>query len=334
MSMIESLPFEPDRSPKAPVSALSRGMPADLRPALTADEVGIFREDGFLVLPRACDESEVRDIRALLMNLFALRAGREEGNQFDMLSLDKDGESIQPQIVKPSLYAPALLRTAHFRRMRDVARQLLGHDAELCFDHSILKLAGKRAATPWHQDEAYNLDSNFDYDQISFWMPLQDVSEENGCMRYVPGSNRGPLLPHRSLNDDPRIQAIECPVDSFDESAARAYPVPAGWCILHDGRTLHSALPNGSNTDRLVYVLAFRGALRPRREPQRLTWLQSRRTASDERSQRWRRQGGVLVVLWRRVRKVLKSDLRTLPFKLRRLLHTLRMNRMGDRRPE
>lgn len=293
--------------------------------ALSAAEVQRFSDEGYLVAPLVCEQTELQTIRSILLGLFKQQAGRDEGNQFDMLSLDGSGrEAIQPQIVKPNLYAPALLRTAHFRRVQAMALQLLGPGAEFSFDHSILKPAGKNAATPWHQDEAHNNDPHFRYEQISFWMPLQDVSEENGCMRYVPGSNHGPVLPHRSLNDDPRIHAIECPVEYFNESAARAQPAPAGGCILHGGRTLHSALPNRSAADRLVYVLAFRGPPVPRRDPVRFTWIESKRTASLERNLRWRRHGGFWVLLLRRLRQVLQSDFRTLPDKLQKLMHLCR----------
>ena len=94
------------------------------------------------------------------------------------------------------------------------------------------------------------------------------VTLHNGCMSYVPGSNLGALLPHRSFGDDPRVHAIECPGEHFDQALAQPQPVAAGTCILHAGRTLHSALPNRSDGGRLAYVLAFRGPLLPRREPQ------------------------------------------------------------------
>ena len=292
---------------------------------LSAAEAQRFRDEGYLVVPELCDRAELQEIRSILLGLFEQRAGHAEGNQFDMLSLDRKGtEAIQPQIVKPSLYAPALLRTPHFRRVQAMARQLLGADAEFSFDHSILKPAGKAASTPWHQDEAHSPDRNFRHDQISFWMPLQDVSEENGCMRYVPGSNHGPVLPHRSLNDDPRIHALECPTRYFDESAALAQPVPAGWCILHGGRTLHSALPNRSAADRLVYVLAFRGPPIPRGEPGNFTWLETKRTAGIERNLHWRLHGGFLVLVLRWLRRVFRSDFRALQFKLQRLAHLRR----------
>jgi len=50
----------------------------------------------------------------MLQGLFECRAGHDEGQQFDMLGLDRDGQApIQPQILKPGLYAPALLQTQY-----------------------------------------------------------------------------------------------------------------------------------------------------------------------------------------------------------------------------
>lgn len=288
--------------------------------ALSAAQVRQFRESGFLVVPRLCDALELTEVRKILQGLFRQQAGRAEGNQFDMLSLDHQGlDAIQPQIVKPSLYAPSLLRTPYFHRVHALARQLLGADAQFSFDHSILKLAGRAAATPWHQDEAHNSDPLFRHEQVSFWMPLQDVSEDNGCMRYVPGSNHGPVLPHRSPNDDPRIHALECPAESFDESSALAQPVPAGACILHGGRTLHGALPNRSTVDRLAYVLVFRGPPIARELASQFTWLATKRTAGLERGQRWRSRGGFVILLLRWLRRTLHSDLHTLSLRLRKL---------------
>lgn len=296
--------------------------PAEAAAPLGESQCESFRQRGFLVLPALCEADEQQDIRELLLRLFDAQTGREEGNHLDMLGLDLGQQpALQPQLVKPGLYAPALLQTRYFRRVEALARQLLGPGAEFSFDHSILKPAGSAAATPWHQDEAHHLDPHFHHEQISFWMPLQDVTLDNGCMRYVPGSNRGALLPHRSFGDDPRIHAIECLARYFDETAAEPQPVSAGSCILHSGRTLHSALPNHSGAGRLAYVLAFRGPLLPRPEALLFPWQAAKQTASLERSRRWRRQGGYRVLLRRRLNNLLHSDLRSLPIRLRKLVH-------------
>jgi ectoine hydroxylase-related dioxygenase (phytanoyl-CoA dioxygenase family)/SAM-dependent methyltransferase len=283
--------------------------PRIVDPPLSTTQVRKLHSDGFLVVQDVCDGAELALIRSVLMGLFEQQAGRAEGNQFDMLGLDRSGhDAIQPQILKPSLYAPALQGTAFFRRVQTMAEQLLGPGMRFSFDHSILKPAGKAAATPWHQDEAHGPDPQFHEAQLSFWMPLQDVDEVNGCMSYIPASHLGPLLAHRSVDGDPRIHAIECLSGTFDDRAALAQPAKAGTCILHDGRTLHCALANRSRADRLVYVLAFRGPAVPRPTPLQLAWLEGKRTARLERSRRWRNRGGSWVLLARRLRELRWSD--------------------------
>lgn len=284
-----------------------------------------FRNDGYLVVPSLCSASEQLVIRRALTELFQQQAGRREGNHLDMLGPDcGDQVPRQPQLLKPSLYAPQLLRTDYYSRVRAIARQLLGEDAAFSFDHSILKPAGLGAETPWHQDEAYRADPATRREQISFWMPLQDVGEDNGCMRYVPGSHLGDVLPHRSPDSDPRVHALECLPEYIDESAARTQPVPAGWCILHGGRTLHAALPNRAATDRIAYVISFHGPPIATEETRPFPWLADKATQAADRNKHWRRGAGALVMSGRWLRRAIGADIRSLPHRIRTAFHRLR----------
>lgn len=290
------------------------------RPAEVLSQADMHRyaDQGFLALPNLCDAAELTLIRTTLRELFERRAGRNEGTQFDMLGLDAEGtEARQPQIVKPSVFAPALLRTAYFGRLLAAARQLLGDDAQFSFDHSILKPAGSAASTPWHQDEAHHKHKYLRFRQVSFWMPLQDTPLEMGCMRYIPRSDRGPLLPHGWLDGDPRIHALECSTDNFDESSAVAEPAAAGSCVLHDGRTLHSALPNVSAEDRLAYIVAFTAPAELSRNTPPVTLAPN--ATAKQRRRAWLLRGGFLIYGLRRLRQGLRSNPRSLWLKLRML---------------
>jgi len=305
--------------------AASRGVQfaSNERP-LAAEQASFFAEQGFLSLPEFCVEPELGRLRNHVTALFRYRVGHKEGRQFDMLGMDRDAARMtQPQILNPSLYIPHLLKSSHFKRMSAIAKQLLGPLAQFSFDHSILKPAGSRAATPWHQDEAHHSDRFFRYRQISFWMPLQDTPTESGCMRYIPRSHLGPLLPHGQWNGDARVHAIECDPGSFDDSAAVSWPASAGTCILHDGRTLHSALPNLSLQDRFAYIVAFIGPPLLRESSRAPTVsLPAARTASSERRVKWLLSGGVITVLARRIRLGLRSEPGVLAMKARLLLHS------------
>src|SRR5207302_1600399 len=126
--------------------------------------------------------------------LFDGKVGYERGRQLDMVSPDEDAASPArlSQILNPVEFAPELRETIFRKNAHAVARQLLGDDATLWFEHAISKPALHGAATPWHQDEAHRNDAGVEYQQISFWLPLQQATIENGCLRYLPGSNRGP----------------------------------------------------------------------------------------------------------------------------------------------
>jgi ectoine hydroxylase-related dioxygenase (phytanoyl-CoA dioxygenase family) len=321
MSASGYVPF----APHAMRDTLDRIAGSEERCRVSPREVQAFRDHGFLVVRDLCDARDRLQVESLLQRLFERGAGFAEGNQFDMLDPDRSlGAAVQPQILKPSLYAPLLLQTRYFRRVQALALQLLGADAQFSFDHAIVKRAGSAAATPWHQDDAHHQDPHFQFEQISFWMPLQDVAQDNGCMRYLPGSNRGPLLPHRPLHGDSRMHALECLPEYFDASTALAQPVTAGSCILHDGRTLHGALPNRSGSDRVAYVIAFCGAPVARSDPQRYGWLERQYTARDVRQRRWSRRGGFAVLALRWLQRTLRSGPRSLQLKLRRLAQRMR----------
>ena len=113
-----------------------------------------------------------------------------------------------------------------------------GEEAIPYFEHAILKPAYYGALTPWRQDEAHGSDSG--WEQVSFWMPLQEATLENGCMHYIPRSHRAGILDHTSPGNDSTIPALECRGD-FDPADAVACPLPTGGCAIHHGRTLHYA---------------------------------------------------------------------------------------------
>jgi len=138
-------------------------------------------------------------------------------------------------------------------------------------------------------------------------------------MRYIPGSHRGELLPHHKLNDDPRVHAVECRAEYVDESLAVAVPVGAGSCIAHDGRTVHSALPNVSTEDRYAFTVAFTAPPFLARQT-RADRFVSKDTANIRRRTRWLRRGGFLVYGMRRLRQGWRSSPRAFWLKLRLLV--------------
>jgi len=290
---------------------------------LTPEQIEEFHERGFLSIPNISPPEEVELLRGIFDRLFEQKAGREEGAQFDMVTHD-DGEASQalPAIINPVNFAPELRATVFRANAEAIARQLLGPAVTASFEHAILKPPRFGAATPWHQDEATRVDASFEYEQLSIWMPLQEATPQNGCMQYVPGTNKGDVLPHRSPKNDPKIHAIEC-AGGFDPADAILCPLPPGGATIHHGRTLHYAGPNSSDQPRRAYILAFEIPPKPCTQKRDFYWNHDKQTAGLDRKRRWRKRGGIIIEFVRKVRAGMFRHPARVLFEVRRAIRAI-----------
>jgi hypothetical protein len=274
---------------------------------LSTSEIDQFRRDGFINIRQACSREETIEIRRLLEDLYARKVGVREGAQFDVLNPAETSAITLGQVTNPSNYAPALRKTAFFRKACVLASQILGPKSFNTFDLALMKPAFEGAATPWHQDQAYRK-LNYEFDEITLWLPLQDVDENSGCMQFVPGSHTGQIKPHCSPNSDFKAYSLECCYTPSPEETV-SVPMQLGDCSIHDGRVLHGSPANRSSVIRYAYILIFRNQTVPPTTATPYTWVQQRQDAATERREAWLRRGGFLVVLWRNLRRGQFSNL-------------------------
>ena len=258
--------------------------------SLTTEQVDFYHREGYLALPALMTAEEVEAVRQIYDRLFAQRAGREDGNQFDLAGTDEEGqEATLPQILGPVKYAPELADFPFRATALAIAKQLLGPEAEARGEHAILKPAGIGAPTPWHQDEAY-WNPGLEYESISMWIPLQAATVENGCLQFIPGSFHLGIQPHHSIDNDPRIHGLV--IDQVDPANATACPIPAGGATIHHCRTVHYAGPNQTDQPRRAYILGFGLPTRERDTVRDFYWQREKRTAREARRQAAKERAG------------------------------------------
>jgi len=249
---------------------------------LTDEQVAFYRENGYLVLPELMPADEVARVRAVYDRLFAERAGREVGDQFDLAGTDEEGKEAKlPQILGPSKYAPELLEGRYRANLEHVAKRLLGSEGSVGGDHMIFKPARIGAPTPWHQDQAY-WDPTLDYEALSVWIPLQEATIENGCMWFLPGSHKREILTHHSIGHDTRVHGLE--VEEVDVSKAVACPLAPGGATVHHCRVLHYTGPNVSDVPRRAYIVGAGRPATPRAVPYDFYWNAMKTTARERRA--------------------------------------------------
>ena len=220
-----------------------------------------FARDGFLSIPALTTEADTEQIRALLDPLFA-RFDTLGERAVDLAGPRAPGQPLRsPEINEALILEPRLKNTLTYLRCREVARQLLGVPVGYQFDHAIFKAPQNRTPTAWHQDEAYSQEP-IPLRSVHFWIPLQSVTQSNGCMWFIPGSHRGPLLPHRLLNSrtDGSNKAVSggtLVTDNVDDSQAVACPLAIGGVTVHHPLTLHYTGANQSDSVRKAWIIHF-----------------------------------------------------------------------------
>lgn len=172
------------------------------------------------------------------------------------------------QWVRPSLHHAVFADNAALRAARAVAAEVLDdREPVFAFDQLLYKPPGHAAATPWHQDLAYlhvpftRAGARASQAVVQFWLPLDDVDADTGCMHFLPGLSLDRLLPHcvaAGADDAPdRLLAVADP-GSLPLGDAVAVPLRAGGCTGHGPGTLHYTSPNRSaNRRRRAYIFSF-----------------------------------------------------------------------------
>ena len=135
-------------------------------------------------------------------------------------------------------------------RILDVVEDLIGPDL-LCWNTIFwIKEAGSPSYVSWHQDLNYwGLDAS---DLVSTWIALSPARPESGCMRVLPGSHRGDMLPHDDTYhpDNMLTRGQEIAVE-VDEQKAVTMALEAGEMSIHNVRMAHASGPNLSDDRRI-----------------------------------------------------------------------------------
>lgn len=124
-----------------------------------------------------------------------------------------------------------------------LAEALLQEEARCLGPEWFNKPPGEDAPTPPHQDNYYfNLKPP---NVVTIWLALDQVDEENGCLRYVPGSHREGIRPHgRSA-----ILGFSQGITDFgqaDRAREVAVCLQPGDAVVHHGEMIHRADANRS----------------------------------------------------------------------------------------
>ncbi len=234
---------------------------------VTDADVDSYHENGFLVVRGLATPEEVAVLRE-----DATRVCRGEYSHSRLPPSDP-GESDEQVLARflcihqPHKISPVLLETGvKHAGMAAVLARLIGPDVKCMQSMLFIKPPGFQGQG-WHQDEIYI--PTRDRSLTGGWIALDDATEENGCLRVLPGSHKGVLYEQRDHNNPDEFDGN---VESygFDPSDEIAVEAKTGDIVFFHGYLLHRSFKNRSSAYRRVLVNHYMNAwsLLPWRVPE------------------------------------------------------------------
>lgn len=228
-----------------------------LLPSTMPDEASVqfFRDNGFWLAPKLFDDTLLEAARD---HIERLRRGEYEKGEAPLSNYQPSGDAAKGLVkIDNGWWADRVMEQfATSPVLGQIAAHLLGvSEIRLWHDQTLYKPSGggKAGHVGWHQDKGYWASSSTE-DMITAWVAFDDVDEENGCMRFVAGSNRwGRVKESDFFNPD--LESQRASMEQMRRPGGAEWrevlgTLPAGAVSFHHCLTLHGSGPNRSERPR------------------------------------------------------------------------------------
>lgn len=227
---------------------------------LSESQIEQFHRQGFVNGGAAIGDQEVEVLRAEMTRVIE---GQDEleHKPVRIVNLSGKGEAPVWQIVNIWQASEPFRQLVGNAKIAEEIAQLAGaSEVRLWHDQIQYKPAAVGGVNMWHQDSPLWPPLSPKTAQVTAWVALDEVDEENGCMWMVPESHKwGPQMQHiGQIRDFYAIQSIQ---GEFEEHALKmvACPVRLGHVHYHHSLTWHGSGPNTSGRPRRAIALHYMG---------------------------------------------------------------------------
>jgi len=232
---------------------------------LSSEQVAQFWKNGWLVVEDAVSSGQLSALRAELGRW--IEESRHQSEPFGPPTVDgrprfdmAEGHSaVSPalrRVNNPSDISPAYDYVRRNAAMVDMVADLIGPDVK--FHHCKINLKQPDANTRvgFHQDFTYTPHCNDDI--VTALLMLDDMTEENGCLKVVPGSHKGPRHSLFAGNRFTGYIADET-MAAFENETVAATGRAGSVCLMHTN-VVHGSEANRSTRPRGLYICVYTAA--------------------------------------------------------------------------
>ena len=214
--------------------------------SLTSDQLHSYREDGFAKPLRAFSPERAVELRENIERI-----------ERECADADKPIDINQYFRVNGQIVIPLLYEMTRTEAVLDAIEGVLGPNLLVWSCELFIKEAGSEKIVSWHQDMTYWGMGGSDK-QATAWIAITNVSEEAGCMRFVPGSHKQQLIPHiDKFSEDNLLSRGQEVAVVVDEDDAVLDDLAPGEMSIHHGRIFHASGPNRSSDRRIGVAIRY-----------------------------------------------------------------------------
>jgi phytanoyl-CoA hydroxylase len=231
-----------------------------MKSELVREQLDFYKENGYIIIENFLSAQELEHWRSSVMEAVEDRKGQKMPGK-SIKTGEDDGINKEADYFK-NVFDQLLNLWQTNDKVKEImfdevigkmAADLSGADGiRIWHDQALIK-------RPWANPTSWHLDTPFwsfsDRRALSIWVALDDVTLENGCMFFIPGSHK------ETTFESPQIGKNLADIFDVYPQFKTAKSVPAvmkaGSCSFHNGLTIHGAHANMTSGFRRAMTCAY-----------------------------------------------------------------------------
>jgi ectoine hydroxylase-related dioxygenase (phytanoyl-CoA dioxygenase family) len=226
-----------------------------MKTSITPEQITKYQEDGFLYYPQLLSAEEVATLKgAVLDAVKSMGKKKVSGNAMDEME-DKDDYYTKVFTQRLNLWkinstVKSFMLNPELGKLMASLEGVEGY--RVWHDQALIK-------EPWGNPTAWHLDNPYwsfhSKRAISIWIALEDATYQNGCMYFIPGTQK--LATFENVNIAQDLGGLFKVYPKMAETPTVSVPMKAGDCSFHNGICAHGAGANMTNGRRIAMTCAY-----------------------------------------------------------------------------
>lgn len=216
---------------------------------ISKEDIEKYKRDGFVILRNVISREMIEQIQNECERFIREKDAEMEAKGLEVDEINHKGKRYF--IAMKNKDSEAMQALLFGKEMEMITRSILGENVYLFLEQFVVKAADKGMKFSWHQDSGYLSFKHKPY--LSCWMPLDDVSEENGTVYLLPYSEAGTS---KRVNHTLE-EGTNDKIGYFGENPGIPAILNKGDIALFSSVCFHRSGSNNTNKSRRVLLMQY-----------------------------------------------------------------------------